>query len=120
MYKFKSQAAADVLMLTPQGDRLLGLLGREPSRQGILEVADMPAALAALASAIAAEEALAVSGADALADRTAASSASVAAAQGGEPGSAARDAVSLRQRAFPLQAMIQRCLAAKQPIVWGV
>jgi hypothetical protein len=118
MYKFKSPAAADVLMLTPQGDRLLAVIGRSPSRQGILEVADMPAALAALAAAIAAAEA--VDATDAGTGRAAESAPRDKAASRAEPGIDAGDAVSLRQRAFPLQAMIQRCLAAEKPIVWGV
>jgi hypothetical protein len=118
MYKFKSPAAADVLMLTPQGDRLLAVIGRSPSRQGILEVADMPAALAALAAAVTAEEAVSAAHADT--GRAAESALRAPAASRVEPGSAAGDAVSLRQRAFPLQSMIQRCLAAEKPIVWGV
>jgi hypothetical protein len=110
MYKFKSQATGDVIMLAPQGDRLLGLIGKPPSRQGILEVADMPAALSALAAAIEADEA-------ASAGRPAQDAPDAAASASGEtPG----PRVSLRQRAFPLQTMIQRSLAAECVIVWGV
>ena len=31
LYKFKSQAAADVIMMQPHGDKVLAALGREPS-----------------------------------------------------------------------------------------
>jgi hypothetical protein len=37
LYKFRSKAAGDLIMLGPQGDQLLRLLGREPARQGIIE-----------------------------------------------------------------------------------
>ena len=45
IYKFKSKAAGDVIMLRPHGDQLLRLIGREPAAKGIIEVADMPAAM---------------------------------------------------------------------------
>ena len=46
IYKFKSAATGDLIMLGPNGDQLLRLLGREPSPQGIFEPADMPALIA--------------------------------------------------------------------------
>jgi hypothetical protein len=57
MYKFRSQAAADLIMLTPTGDRVLALLGREPAPKGIIEVADMAQAIERLTAAVAADEA---------------------------------------------------------------
>ena len=51
IYKFKSQAAADVIMLEVSGDHILFLLGREPSPQGIITVEQIPAAIAALEKA---------------------------------------------------------------------
>ena len=48
IYKFKSQAAGDVIMLAPAGDALMRVLGREPSAKGIIEVADTPQAMAAI------------------------------------------------------------------------
>jgi acetolactate synthase-1/2/3 large subunit len=47
IYKFKSKAAGDLIMLAPHGDQILRILGKEPSAQGIFDVADMPAAIAA-------------------------------------------------------------------------
>jgi hypothetical protein len=47
IYKFKSKATGDLIMLGPNGDQLLRLLGREPAPKGIIEVADMPSAAAA-------------------------------------------------------------------------
>ncbi len=51
LYKFKSKATGDVIMLGPNGDALLRALGRTPAPKGIVEPADMPAAIAAGMSA---------------------------------------------------------------------
>ena len=102
IYKFKSAAAGDVIMLGPNGDQLLRLLKREPAARGIIEPADMPAASAALQAAVAAEEARQAEGAE------------------GAEGEPARPAVSLRQRLWPMIEMLRRCHAAGKPVVWGV
>ena len=57
LYKFKSRAAGDVIMLGPNGDQLLRLAGREPAPRGIFEVDAMPAVIAALEAAVATDEA---------------------------------------------------------------
>ena len=103
IYKFKSPASGDLIMLGPQGDQVLRLLGREPAARGIIEPAAMPAALAALQAAVVAEE-------QSLAD--AADAADAAAAP-------PMPAVGLRQRLWPMIEMLRRCLAAEKPIVWG-
>jgi len=103
LYKFKSKVAGDVIMLAANGDQVLRIIGREPSPKGILEVADMPAAMSALEAAVAADESARQQ--DAGADAKA---------------SASRDAVTLRQRAWPLLEMIRRSHAAQADIVWGV
>lgn len=98
IYKFRSKAAGDLIMLGPQGDQVLRAIGREPAAQGIIEPAAMAAAIAALEAAVAAE---AVDGAEA------------------EDHERPR-AVSLRQRAWPMIEMLKRAQAAGQPVVWGV
>ena len=103
IYKFKSKAAGDVIMLGPQGDQILGIVGKAPAAQGIFEVADMPAAIAAIEQAVAAEEASGQPG-DGAADRKTASA----------------DRIGLRQRAWPLVEMLKRCQAEGAVIVWGV
>jgi hypothetical protein len=101
IYKFKSPATGDVIMLGPQGDQLLRVLGREPAAQGIIDAADLPAALQALQAAIAAAEVPLA-----------------------EPAEAAEDspapAVGLRQRLWPMVEMLRRAQAAGARIVWGV
>ena len=43
IYKFKSKATGDLIMLGPQGDQMMRILGREAAPQGIIEVKDMAA-----------------------------------------------------------------------------
>jgi hypothetical protein len=58
LYKFKSQAGADVIMQAFNGDQMLALIGKEASPQGIITVAQMPAALSVLEAATASQPAL--------------------------------------------------------------
>ena len=99
IYKFKSKATGDVIMLGPNGDQLLQLLGREPSPKGIIEVADMGAAIDALQGAVKAEEARMASD---------------------EEGAAPHSGVSLRQRLWPMIEMLKQAQAQKEAVVWGV
>jgi Domain of unknown function (DUF1840) len=108
LYKFKSKAAGDVIMLGPNGDQLLRLLGREPATRGIFDVDAMPGAIAALEAAVAADEAQRKSGAGGQAGNAA----DLPSGQGG-------DGIALRQRAWPLVEMLRRCHAAHEVIVWG-
>lgn len=112
IYKFKSKAASDVIMMGPNGDQVLRLLGREPSAQGIIEVADMPAAVAALRAAVDEEDAR-----QAVADQQADAAADTA--EEARPGSR-EGVVSLRQRAWPLIEMLERSQRAGTEVVWGV
>jgi hypothetical protein len=107
IYKFKSPAAGDLIMLGPQGDQLLRLLGREPAAQGVIEPADMPAALQLLQAAVAAAEAPTNAPTNA------------PAADGAGP-DAPPPAVGLRQRLWPMVEMLRRAHAAEARIVWGV
>jgi hypothetical protein len=109
MYKFKSRVSGDLIMLEPNGRHILRIIGKEDSvssAKGILLPKHMAAAIAALQAAVAAEEAE-------LKQREEA-----ALAKGETP--PRREGVSLRQRATPFIAMIQRCQKADVEIVWGV
>ena len=97
IYKFKSKATGDLIMTQPVGERVLSLIGKPTSAQGIIEVDQMPAAIGALESAVAAEN---PSGAD-------------------DDSGGRADRVGLRQRVWPMVEMMKRALAEKQPIVWG-
>jgi len=110
LYKFRSKAAGDVIMLAAGGDRIMHILGRDPAPQGILQTADMPSAIAAIEAAVRADdEARRAAPAE---DATGADAAAAPAPR--------RDPVSLRQRAWPLLEMIRRSQAAGVDIVWGV
>lgn len=110
LYKFKSKATGDVIMLQPNGQRVLEVIGKhsasEPSVKGILLPEQMPDALSALQAAIAQEE---VQRKEAI-DRAKA-----------ENLPAPRfEAVGLRQRALPFMDMVRACMKAEEAITWGV
>ena len=101
IYKFKSQATGDLIMLGPNGDQVLELLGRTPSAKGIIEVADMPAAIRTLESAVEADEHLGTKS-EAVDDHD------------------DRRPVGLRQRLWPMVEMLRRAHAADEAVLWGV
>jgi len=106
LFKFKSKAAGDLIMLEPNGRRVLEIIGKEAQPKGIILPEQMPAAVGALEAAIVREEA----------DQKAMAQEAKAK---GEP--APRfDGISLRQRAVPFLDMLRRCEKAGQEIVWGV
>ena len=105
IYKFKSAASGDLIMLGPQGDQLLRLLGREPAVKGIIEPTAMPAAIVTLQTAAAAAAAAAAEEVQGSTD---------------DAEAPVRPAVSLRQRLWPMIDMLRRSQAANEPVVWGV
>lgn len=109
LYKFKSKAGGDVIMLGVDGDRLMRIIGKEPAAQGILLVADMPAALQALEAAVLADERAPDPAHD--------GEAQAQEARSGEP---AGSRVALRQRAWPLMDLIRRALSGEHDVLWGV
>ena len=106
LYKFKSKAAGDLIMLEPNGRRVLDIIGKDAGPKGIILPEDMPGAIAKLDDAIAREEAEHQAAVD------------EAKAKGQVPPKF--DAVSLRQRAVPFIDMLKRCSQAGKEIVWGV
>ena len=110
LYKFKSKATADLIMLEANGKQILRIIGKEPAPKGIVEVAEMPEAIEALRRAVQQEE-------DALAQIK------VQKAQDAdEAKNTATDReqpVSLKQRATPFIDMLQRAHKAGKDLVWG-
>jgi cyclopropane-fatty-acyl-phospholipid synthase len=102
LYKFKSQACADVIMLQTNGDQMLTIIGKSPSEQGIITVEKIPAAIAALETAIVEHEA-----AEALRDET-------------PQEDADGDSVRLRHRAEPFIDLLRNSAKAGKDVVWGV
>lgn len=106
LYKFKSKAAGDLIMLEQNGRRVLQIMGKDSGPTGIILPGEMAAAKAALSAAMAQEEAE--------------QQAAINAAQArGEP-PPRFDALSLRKRAWPLVEMLERCAREDASITWGV
>ena len=113
LYKFKSKNTGDVIMLQANGRRILQIIGKEvpeditiTGEKGIILPEQMPAAIAALETAIAREEA----------DQKAA----VAEALARHEPAPHFETISLRQRAQPFIEMLQRCIEDGSDVVWGV
>ena len=106
LYKFKSKAAGDLILLEPHGKQFLQLIGKQVDAKGIIEPADMPAAIAALQAAIAVQEAEQQAAKELATER-------------GQP-APVFESISLRQRCKPIIDMLNRCHLAEQPVVWGV
>ncbi|WP_431260353.1 DUF1840 domain-containing protein [Roseateles chitinivorans] len=106
LYKFKSKAGADVIMLAAHGDQALQALGRGPAPQGILQAADLSALISQGESAIAEEQ------------RSLDRAAQEAQAEGRKP--PPKPEVTLRQRLWPLLELMRAAQAADTDVVWGV
>jgi len=104
LYKFKSRAAADLIMLEPQGRQIVTIMGKTPGASGIVTAAQIPGAIAALEAAVAAEEAL------------------PPVDEAGEEVTEQEraEAVRLRQRVAPFIEMLRRSVAEQVDVVWGV
>jgi len=114
LYKFKSKATADLIMLEPNGKQILRIIGKGPSPKGILEVAEMPSAIEALRQAVQQEEdTQAQANAQNTKDAEDKKDTKIATDGGQER------PVSLRQRAAPFIEMLQRAHKAGKDIVWG-
>ncbi|MGE4377267.1 MAG: DUF1840 domain-containing protein [Burkholderiaceae bacterium] len=111
LYKFKSRATADLIMLEPQGRRILQIIGKEPGVPGILTVEQIPAAIAALEAAVAAEEALIAARRQAAQEQQGETSKEQV-----EP---AEEPIRLRQRVAPLIDMLRRSAAEGREVTWS-
>jgi cyclopropane-fatty-acyl-phospholipid synthase len=112
LYKFKSKATGDLIMLEPQGKQVLRLIGKEAGAKGIILPNEMLAAIDALHAAVAQEE-LAIQAAK-------------EAARGMEgqaditPVADGPRTISLKQRVVPFIDMLRRAHAEDKEVVWGV
>jgi hypothetical protein len=112
LYKFKSKATGDLIMLEPQGKQILKLIGKEPGAKGIIMPNEMLAAIETLHQAVAQEE-LAHQAAEA------AAKAGDPQAQSGTPANGPR-VISLKQRVVPFVDMLRRAHGEDKEVVWGV
>ncbi len=107
LYRFKSKNLADVVMLEPNGKRVLEVIGKDPGPQGIILPEQMPDAIVALRAAVEQEE-------REFADAKTAFNAGDSC----EPPHG--DGVSLRQRTKPFIEMLSFCHQQGDSVVWGV
>jgi len=122
LYKFKSKATGDFIMLEPQGRQILKIIGKEPGAQGIIEPKDMMAAIDALQQAVVREEEARLEAereAHKEIQRAAEGLAADPAKSGKHTGSD-KGAISLKQRVVPFIDMLRRAHAEDKDIVWGV
>lgn len=109
LFKFKSAAASDLIMLEGDARKLLQImLGSDPAK-GIIVAADIPARMAALEAAVAQDEALRKRRAE-----------KAASGDEDEDEGVALDSVRLSQRATPMLKLLSRSLAETSDVVWGV
>jgi len=106
LYRFKSRETGDLVMLAPDGKRILEIIGKEPGAAGVILPQQMSSAEQELRDAVLLEEA------DQQRQREEAQ------AKGDPP--PAFDPVSLRLRSTPFIEMLQRCEKAGVEVVWGV
>lgn len=106
LYKFKSQATSDVIMLQSTAEELLTLIGKLPGPTGIVTVAQAAPAIAALRAEIQRREAQGPSPMPESTDQT--------------EDAAQDEVVSLRRRAAPFIELLERASAAGKDVVWGV
>jgi hypothetical protein len=111
LYKFKSQEAADVIMLKLNAEELLKIIGKPTGPTGIITVDQVPAAVAALKAEVERREAL---------GQPQAASADPSPQDEVDEAKAKADAVTLRQRVTPFIELLERSAAAGKDVVWGV
>jgi cyclopropane-fatty-acyl-phospholipid synthase len=126
LYKFKSKATGDLIMLEPQGRQILKIIGKEPGAKGIIEPHQMLAAIEALQQAVVKEEEArqaaereAQAAAEQAANNAVAGVAVEPTKSGAHTGSD-KAAISLKQRVVPFIDMLRRAHAEDKDIVWGV
>ena len=105
---FQSKAAGDVIMFADVAERLMGIMGKDPGRQGIVTVEQLPEAIARLRAAIAEDKAR-LAGLDED-ERPQVETA---------PGGGKRPFVSLAQRAAPLLELLEWAEKKAKPVTWG-
>ena len=112
LYKFKSKATGDLIMLEPQGKHILKLIGKEAGAKGIILPNEMLAAIDALNAAVAQEE-LTIQAAKDASKGEGADGAPAPTADGPR-------AIRLKQRVVPFIDMLRRAHAEEKEVVWGV
>lgn len=110
LFKFKSAAASDLIMLEADARKLLKIMLGDDPVQGIMLADTLAARIQTLETAVAQDEALRKR----LAEQVASS------AGDADEEDVPLDAVHLSQRAAPMLKLLQRSEAESADVVWGV
>jgi Domain of unknown function (DUF1840) len=110
LFKFKSQATSDLIMLEADARRLLKIILGNDAVKGIVQCHDLPHAIAALELAVAQDEA----------ERKQRAEQATPLVSGEDDEPVALHGVSLSQRAAPMLKLLKRCLSEESDVVWGV
>lgn len=105
LFRFQSPAGADVIMLGPNGEQVLNLLGKAPTPQGIIVLDELPEAMTRLEQA--------------LLDDDARFEALVAEAQARGERVPKREPITLRQRIWPLLELMRHSMRAERDLTWN-
>jgi hypothetical protein len=105
LYRFKSRATPDFVMLEVHARQLFDIIGKEPARQGVITGEQIPAAIAALETAIAREGRNTHNHDDYAVE--------------GHDNEAEKQHVGLHQRATPLLHMLKESQADNKDVTWG-
>lgn len=103
LFEFRSRATGTITMTSKTGAEILRIIGKSPDPTGIITVAQIPDAIAALKQA---------------ADNEPPPPPETARPQ--DDDSPREPFVSLRQRVFPLIEMLEQAKAADVDVTWGV
>ena len=110
---FQSPASGDVIMFGDVAQRMMKLMGKEPTDKGIVTVEQLPDAIARLKAAIEEDKRQRAGLSEEDLPQT-----EPAAGSGGAANS--RPFVTLTQRAVPLLELLEWSLKKQKPVVWGV
>jgi len=107
---FRSKAAAEICMFAETAQRMLEIIGKEPSERGVIRGPDLELALGRLQDAVE-EEKTALREARKQQD---------ADERAGQPQAERLPPITLGQRAFPLVEMLRAAARRGVDVTWGV
>lgn len=115
---FKSVAAGDVIMFGDVARQMMQIMGKEPGDEGIVTVEQLPAAIALLQTAMAADKAAARAAAD-RSEQDFTAEQEKESPQQGKSNTGGRSVVRLYQRAVPLLELLTWAQKKNKPVIWG-
>jgi hypothetical protein len=115
IYQFETRAGGRITYTSTVGSQLLHIIGKQPGPRGVIEVADLPAAIGRLEAAVAREKEM---NADARRDLD--PHARNDSADDADEDRDREPPVSLGQRVFPLLDLLKYALQVREDVTWGL